>query len=313
MKKHVRYPYDLFDIQVNTYATYHMQDVQVFYNQEDLWDPPYEMYGDNRQKMKPYYIIAKLPKEDKEEFLLMLPYTPSKKDNMIAWLAARSDLPHYGNLLVYKLSKDKLAYKLPPTKSRSLHRHERKTFLDRAQVIELLGLARKDQWDRCYLFILGLIHLGCRKNEWLSMEWQRIDLDQATATVPMTKNGEPLVMPLTPGIVTELRRIRAQKPAITGLIFSRADGTSKPYDHRRSWSRLKKSMNINQPLGHPDYFRLHDLRHSAASLLAADGATLAQIAEVLNHKSLQSTNRYKHLTVEGRRGIVNNTMEDLNG
>jgi len=110
LKKHIRYPYDLFDIQVNTYATYHMQDVQVFYNQEDLWDPPYEMYGDNRQKMKPYYIIVKLPKEDKEEFLLMLPYTPSKKDNMIAWLAARSDLPHYGNLLVYKLSKDKLAY-----------------------------------------------------------------------------------------------------------------------------------------------------------------------------------------------------------
>jgi uncharacterized membrane protein (UPF0182 family) len=51
-----------------------------------------------------------LPKEDKEEFLLMLPYTPSKKDNMIAWLAARSDLPNYGNLLVYKLSKDKLVY-----------------------------------------------------------------------------------------------------------------------------------------------------------------------------------------------------------
>jgi uncharacterized membrane protein (UPF0182 family) len=87
-----------------------MQDVQVFYNQEDLWEPPDEIYGDNRQMMKPYYIIIKLPDEDKEEFLLMLPYTPSKKDNMIGWLAARSDLPHYGNLLVYKLSKEKLAY-----------------------------------------------------------------------------------------------------------------------------------------------------------------------------------------------------------
>jgi hypothetical protein len=87
-----------------------MQDVQVFYNQEDLWEPPDEIYGDNRQMMKPYYIIIKLPDEDKEEFLLMLPYTPAKKDNMIGWLAARSDLPHYGNLLVYKLSKDKLAY-----------------------------------------------------------------------------------------------------------------------------------------------------------------------------------------------------------
>jgi uncharacterized membrane protein (UPF0182 family) len=110
LKKHIRYPKDLFEIQVNTYTTYHMQDVQVFYNQEDLWEQPDEMYGDNRQKMKPYYIIIKLPEEEKEEFLLMLPFTPSKKDNMIGWLAARSDLPHYGTLLVYKLSKKKLAY-----------------------------------------------------------------------------------------------------------------------------------------------------------------------------------------------------------
>ena len=110
LKKHLRYPNDLFEIQVQTYARYHMQDVQVFYNQEDLWEPPDEIYGDNRQRMKPYYIIIKLPDEVKEEFLLMLPYTPSKKDNMIGWLAARSDLPNYGNLLVYKLSKEKLAY-----------------------------------------------------------------------------------------------------------------------------------------------------------------------------------------------------------
>jgi len=110
LKKHLRYPNDLFEIQVQTYAKYHMQDVQVFYNQEDLWEPPDEIYGDNRQMMKPYYIIIKLPDQDKEEFLLMLPFTPSKKDNMIGWLAARSDLPNYGNLLVYKLSKDKLAY-----------------------------------------------------------------------------------------------------------------------------------------------------------------------------------------------------------
>jgi hypothetical protein len=110
LKKHLRYPNNLFEIQVQTYAKYHMQDVQVFYNQEDLWEPPDEIYGDNRQMMKPYYIIIKLPDEVKEEFLLMLPYTPAKKDNMIGWLAARSDLPHYGSLLVYKLSKDKLAY-----------------------------------------------------------------------------------------------------------------------------------------------------------------------------------------------------------
>jgi uncharacterized membrane protein (UPF0182 family) len=110
LKKHIRYPVDKFEIQVQTYARYHMQDIQVFYNQEDLWEPPDEIYGDDRQRMKPYYIIIKLPQEDKAEYLLMIPYTPSKKDNMIGWLAARSDFPNYGNLIVYKLPKEKLVY-----------------------------------------------------------------------------------------------------------------------------------------------------------------------------------------------------------
>jgi len=110
LKKHIRYPRDLFEIQADTYTKYHMEDVQVFYNQEDLWQIPDELYGDSRQEMEPYYIIMKLPEEEKEEFLLMLPFTPSKKDNMIGWLAARSDLPNYGSLVVYKLPKEKLVY-----------------------------------------------------------------------------------------------------------------------------------------------------------------------------------------------------------
>jgi uncharacterized membrane protein (UPF0182 family) len=110
LKKHIRYPKDLFEIQVGTYTKYHMEDVQVFYNQEDLWQIPDELYGDSRQEMEPYYIIIKLPEEEREEFLLMFPFTPSKKDNMIGWLAARSDLPDYGNLVVYKLPKEKLVY-----------------------------------------------------------------------------------------------------------------------------------------------------------------------------------------------------------
>jgi len=110
LKRHIRYPKDLFEIQVDTYKIYHMDDVQVFYNQEDLWEIPDELYGDSRQRMKPYYITLKIPETNTVEFLLMMPFTPSKKDNMIGWLAARSDLPNYGNLLVYKLSKEKLVY-----------------------------------------------------------------------------------------------------------------------------------------------------------------------------------------------------------
>jgi len=110
LKKHIRYPKDLFKIQMGTYTKYHMEDIQVFYNQEDLWQIPDEVYGESRQEMEPYHIIVKLPGETKEEFFLMTPFTPSKKDNMIGWLAARSDLPNYGNLLVYKLPKEKLVY-----------------------------------------------------------------------------------------------------------------------------------------------------------------------------------------------------------
>jgi uncharacterized membrane protein (UPF0182 family) len=110
LKAHIRYPKDLFKIQMDTYTKYHMEDVQVFYNQEDLWQIPDEVYGESRQKMEPYYIIIKLPEEKKEEFFLMTPFTPSKKDNMIGWLAARCDLTDYGHLLVYKLPKEKLVY-----------------------------------------------------------------------------------------------------------------------------------------------------------------------------------------------------------
>ncbi len=110
LQKHIRYPRDLFSIQANTYRTYHMKNVKVFYNQEDLWQLPDEIYGDQRQQMQPYYIIVRLPGESVEEFLLMLPFTPSGKDNMISWLAARNDMPSYGSLIVYKLPKEKLEF-----------------------------------------------------------------------------------------------------------------------------------------------------------------------------------------------------------
>ncbi|MFQ6043552.1 MAG: UPF0182 family protein, partial [Candidatus Poribacteria bacterium] len=110
LKAHVRYPKDLFKIQAYMYGAYHMQDVQVFYNQEDLWTIPYEMYSDAKQLMTPYYITLKLPDSQREEFVLILPFTPSNKDNMISWLAARSDFPHYGELLVYKVPKQKLVF-----------------------------------------------------------------------------------------------------------------------------------------------------------------------------------------------------------
>jgi len=110
LKAHIRYPTDLFTIQTKMYNVYHMTDPKVFYNQEDYWEVPNEIYNDTQQKMFPYYIIMRLPEKKEEEFILMLPLTPSKKDNMIAWICARCDAPNYGDLLVYSLPKDKLVY-----------------------------------------------------------------------------------------------------------------------------------------------------------------------------------------------------------
>jgi len=110
LKAHLRYPQDLFAAQAETYRTYHMQEPQVFYNREDLWSIPSEVFGDARQLVEPYYLIMRLPGEEKEEFLQLLPFAPSNKDNMIAWLAARSDGENYGKLVVFKYPKDKLAY-----------------------------------------------------------------------------------------------------------------------------------------------------------------------------------------------------------
>jgi uncharacterized protein len=87
-----------------------MTDPQVFYNREDLWDIPQEVYRNVQQSILPYYIIMRLPGAKSEEFILMLPLTPSRKDNMVAWMCARCDGPNYGQLLVYTLSKEKLIY-----------------------------------------------------------------------------------------------------------------------------------------------------------------------------------------------------------
>jgi uncharacterized protein len=110
LKAHLRYPEDLFGIQSTQYETFHMTDPQVFYNREDLWVPPQEKYDGTVNPMDPYYMLMKLPGSGQLEYLIMTPFTPQKRDNMIAWLAARCDFPDYGKMLFYELPKDKLIF-----------------------------------------------------------------------------------------------------------------------------------------------------------------------------------------------------------
>jgi len=104
--RHVRYPHQFLQLQAAMFAAYHMTDPKVFYNKENLWEIP--ALGD--KPMEPYYTIMKLPGEKVEEYILLLPFTPSKRDNLAAWLTARCDGPNYGKIRAYTFPRDRLIY-----------------------------------------------------------------------------------------------------------------------------------------------------------------------------------------------------------
>ncbi|MGF1567661.1 MAG: UPF0182 family protein [Nodosilinea sp.] len=109
-REHLRYPHDFFTIQAQMYRAYHMENPEVFYNREDLWRFPERAIDDVVEPMDPYYIIMKLPKFGREEFLQILPFTPANRDNMIAWMAGGSDGDNYGKLLLYEFPKQELVF-----------------------------------------------------------------------------------------------------------------------------------------------------------------------------------------------------------
>ncbi|MFB6282511.1 MAG: UPF0182 family protein [Halobacteria archaeon] len=112
VRKHIRYPEDAFQVQSDVYRNYHMKDPRVFYNKEDAWKVPQEVYrkSGNKVDVEPYYLIMKIPGKDKPEFVQILPFTPNGKQNMIGWLAAQSDPPNYGEIKAFEFSKQKLIY-----------------------------------------------------------------------------------------------------------------------------------------------------------------------------------------------------------
>jgi len=111
LKNHIRYPEDLFTLQAQVYSTYHMTDPRVFYNREDQWKIPNELYSGKTIKVEPYYVLINLPGTNNEsDFVMMTPFTPQGKDNMIGWMGAKSNPSNYGEKLVYQFPKQKLIY-----------------------------------------------------------------------------------------------------------------------------------------------------------------------------------------------------------
>jgi hypothetical protein len=110
LRSHVRYPEEIFSVQARAFATFHMTNPAVFYNKEDQWQVPVIDNEGNATPMQPYYTIMRLPGEKDTEFIQMLPFTPRLKDNLSAWMVARSDGDHYGRLFVFQFPKQKVVF-----------------------------------------------------------------------------------------------------------------------------------------------------------------------------------------------------------
>jgi uncharacterized membrane protein (UPF0182 family) len=110
LRTRLRYPQEIFTLQASMFATYHMLNPAVFYNREDQWEIPAFDVGGQSQSMHPYYTIMKLPGETGPEYIQMLPFTPRQKDNLAAWMVARSDGAHYGKLAVFQFPKQTVIF-----------------------------------------------------------------------------------------------------------------------------------------------------------------------------------------------------------
>jgi len=174
-------------------------------------------------------------------------------------------------------------------------------FLSDTERARLFKACRASQWSKLYLLVLMAITTGARKGELIGLEWSDIDFDRNLAYIKTTKNGEPKVLPLTEDVIIELGRFKEQKPL---LVFNSEIVTDKPFCFTKPWKKALKQAEI-------DNFRFHDLRHTCASYLAQNGASLLEIADVLGHKQIQMTKRYAHLCVDHKQKLINRVMNDM--
>jgi integrase len=172
---------------------------------------------------------------------------------------------------------------------RMLSHSEETALLDAAERID------PDLW----LYIRGLMVSGARDLEWRGMGWRNIDFAEGTAFLATSKNGSARHLALTDDVLAALKNRRQ----IGGLVFPGRD-LAKPRCFRKQWKAALKLAGLDYPRDDPKYVRVHDLRHHAASVLLAAGATLGQIGEVLGHKSAESTKRYSHLEKTTQRDLV---------
>ncbi|MFK5949315.1 MAG: site-specific integrase, partial [Methylococcales bacterium] len=178
----------------------------------------------------------------------------------------------------------------------------RMRFLSDKERLKLLAACKQSEWGSLYLIVLMAITTGARRSEILNLTWGDIDFEKQNAHLHKTKNGEPRVLPLIDEVLKELRIIKMKSKS--NLVFYSELKPEKPFDFRKHWQKAVYDVELGD-------FRFHDLRHTCASYLAQNGATLLEIADVLGHRQIEMTKRYSHLCVEHKRRLIDSVMNKL--
>lgn len=174
-------------------------------------------------------------------------------------------------------------------------------FLDDTERKALMSACQESTWDKLYLVVLMAITTGMRKAELINLRWTDINFDKGLAKLATTKNGSPRINPIPIPALDELKKFRQVG---NGLIFPSPNDAEKPFDFRVQWTRTMQRANIKN-------FRFHDLRHTAASYLVMNGASLHETAEILGHKSTQTTKRYAHLSTDHKSALSQRVMDKV--
>ena len=169
-------------------------------------------------------------------------------------------------------------------------------FLDEAERESLLDACKKSSSTHLYPIVILALSTGMRRGEIIGLKWIDIDLTTGKAVLHETKNGERRVIHIADFAMDVLKKHAAATVFLSSYLFPNIRGNA-PINITSSWSYALKQANLKD-------FRFHDLRHSAASYLAMNGATLAEIAEVLGHKTLAMVKRYAHLSEAHTKGVV---------
>ncbi|CAA9892799.1 conserved hypothetical protein [Candidatus Methylobacter favarea] len=171
-------------------------------------------------------------------------------------------------------------------------------FLDDRERKVLMASCQESTWDKLYLVVLMAITTGMRKAEITNLRWTDINFDKGLAKLATSKNGSPRINPIPALALEELKKFRQVG---NGLIFGSPNDAEKPFDFRVQWTRAMQRAEIKN-------FRFHDLRHTAASYLVMNGASLHETAEILGHKSTQTTKRYAHLSTDHKSALSERVM-----